>query len=121
MTLKTYLFGILLSTILSFLAFGLIIQNTNPAEGVVALIAFYSSLFFGLIGAFTLLGYYGRYFKSRGEVVYASIGAAFRQSFFISLGVVTLTFLQSIDLLTWWDAILLFVAFVMIELYFRAK
>lgn len=121
MTLKTYLFGILLSTTLSFLAFFLIIKNTNPSEGLVAVIAFYVSLFFGITGLFTLLGHYLRYFRSRGEVVYANIGVAFRQAFFVALASVTLLFLASIDLLNWWDGLLLFLVFLMVEMYFRAK
>ena len=86
-----------------------------------ALAAFYGSLFFGLVGTLTLIGYYGRVLASRGEVIYANIGVSFRQAVLIAFAVVALLILQSFRLLTWWDGGLLVVAIMLLELYFRAK
>ncbi len=122
MSLRTYLLGIFISTILCWVAFILIVTNTNPVDsGRIAIFSFFGSLFFGLIGLFTLIGYYLRVWFSKNETIYANIGVAFRQAILFSLCFIILLVLQSIRLLTWWNGLLLVLVIISLEFYFLAK
>lgn len=121
MSLRVVFWGLVASSALCWLAWLLTLFNTNPAQGgQPAILAFYLSLFAGLFGTLTLLGYGLRRLLVHNELKYSLIRTSFRQSFLASILLVGLLLLQSLGLFSWWDAWLLIVVVVLLELYLRA-
>lgn len=122
MTLRSYLLGMFLSTIVCWLAFGLILFYVNPYNsGALGLIAFYVSLFFASIGTLTLIGFYLRVWFSKNEILFAHVNPSFRQAILLSIILVGSLVLQAFRLLTWWDGALFVLSIVLIEFYFISR
>lgn len=122
MTLQKYLLGIAVSTVFCLAAFVLVVLYVDPAEGgVPGLLGFYASLGFGLVGLFTLAGFYIRLWSSRNEVVYAHVAPSFRQGIFLSILVIGCMILQSFRLLTWWDGTLFALSIILLEVFFMSR
>lgn len=122
MTLQRYLFGIAVSTLFCFVAFGLIVFYIDPFDtGLVGYLCFYLSLFFSLIGAYTLGGFYLRLWFSRNEVIYAHVAPSFRQAVLLAMIVIGCLLLQAFRLLTWWDAVLFAASVVLLEFFFLSR
>lgn len=122
MTLKKYLIGIAVSTVLTFVAFMLVLFYVDPFDtGIVGFVGFYASLFFTIIGAFTIIGFYLRIWSSGNEVVYAHVAPSFRQAIFLAVIIIGSLLLQSFRLLTWWDAILFVLSIVLLEFFFMSR
>lgn len=121
MSLRAVIWGLVVSSGLCWLAWFLTVVNTNPTQGgQAAILAFYLSLFAGLFGTITLLGYAGRRLVARNELKYLIVRTSFRQAFLISVLAVALLLLQSLRLLSGWDVWLLVTVVVLLELYLRA-
>jgi hypothetical protein len=121
MSLRVVIWGLVISSGLCWLAWLLTLFNTNPTQGgQPAILAFYLSLFAGLFGTLTLAGYALRRLFGRNEVKYGIIRTAFRQAFLASLLLVGLLVLESLHIFSWWDAWLLIIVVVLLELYLRA-
>jgi hypothetical protein len=121
MSLRTYLLGLGVSSGLCWFAWVLTVVNTNPGQGgQTAFLSFYLSLFFALLGSLTLIGYFVRRTLVRNELKYTLIRLAFRQGMLSAILIVGLLLLQSARLLSWWDAWLLFVVVILLELYLRS-
>lgn len=122
MSLRTYLFGIFVATILCWGAFLLTLFNTNPhIAGGIAVVSLLLSLFFALLGTFTLLGFYSRIFFSKNELLYTNIGISFRQGILFSFIIVGLLLLSHFQFLNFWTALLFILAISSLEFYFRTK
>ncbi len=122
MTLRSYLLGMFLSTIVCWLAFGLILYYVNPYNsGALGLIAFYISLFFASIGTLTIAGFYLRVWFSKNEILFAHVNPSFRQAILLSIILVGSLVLQAFRLLTWWDGSLFVISIVLIEFYFISR
>lgn len=118
---KTYLSGIVFGTALSGVAFLLVAFSLDPAKGFLSLTAFLGSLFFLMFGLATLAGFYGRRMIFGNEVLYANVGLASRQGFLIALYIDIILLLKAYGIMVWWDAALLFLSFILVELFFRSK
>ncbi|PIZ00798.1 hypothetical protein COY62_01080 [bacterium (Candidatus Howlettbacteria) CG_4_10_14_0_8_um_filter_40_9] len=118
---KTYLSGIVFGTVLSGAAFLLVTASLDPSKGFLSLAAFLGSLFFLMFGLATLAGFYGRRIIFGNEVLYANVGLASRQGFLIAMYIDIILLLKAYDILIWWDAALLFLSFILVELFFRSK
>ena len=122
MTLRSYLLGMFLSTIICWIAFGLILFYVNPYNtNAVGLVAFYVSLFFASIGTLTLVGFYLRVWFSKNEILFAHVNPSFRQAILLSVILVGSLVLQAFKLLTWWDGALFVLSIVLIEFYFLSR
>lgn len=120
--IRIYLWGIGIIAILGWITVAFIVFITDPyLTDIRIFVAFFTCLLIGLIGLFTLIGYFVRLAISRKEVIYAHIGVSLRQAILISLILVGLLLLQSTQVLNWWDGTLLVAAILLLELYFRAK
>ena len=122
MTLRTYLLGMIISTILCFFSLILIIVYVDlETAGFIGIILFFLMLFFSLSGLFALLGFYlkRKFFKSKVE--FGQIGTAFRQGIFLSLIFNGMLILQRLGMLFWWSAALFIVGISLLELYFMSK
>jgi hypothetical protein len=121
MSLRSYLLGLSVSSSLCWIAWVLTIVNTNPGQGgQPALLSFYISFFFALLGTLTLVGYFVRRYRSRNEQKYAHIRTAFRQGALAGVVVVAALLLQATRLASWWDILLLVLISSLLELYLRS-
>lgn len=120
MSLRSYLWGIRLFTLLSFLAWlGIIIAVDPSAAGRVGMILFFVSLFALLLGCMTLLVTW-IYRKALDDTSAAHhLGIAFRQAFLLAAFVLGIVFFQMEGILTWWDSLLLFAATLLLEFSLR--
>lgn len=122
MTLRSYLIGMLISTIFCWAAFLLLIIYVDPEQAsFIGFLSFYVSLFFALIGTFTLVGFYLRVWFSKNEVLFAHVTPSFRQAILLSIILIVSLILQSFRLLTWWDGALLVGSVVLLEFYFMSR
>lgn len=122
MTLKSYLWGMRLGTLLALIAWSLVVFYTDPEKGdVLVKFIFYFTLFLFLSGIFILmLSLLRRKFGGNG-VVLSDLGMSFRQGMLLALLVVILLILQSFRFLVWWDGLLSVAGIFLIELYFLTK
>jgi uncharacterized membrane-anchored protein len=120
MSLSVYLWGIRLFTLLSFSAWlGIVIAIDPSQAGTLGSSLFFSSLFAFLLGVMTLFMTWA-YRQALGEVSAAHhLGGAFRQAFLLTTFFVGIAFFQKQQILTWWDALLLLAATLIIEFSIR--
>jgi len=122
MTLRNYLLGMMVGTVLCWLSFGLVVFYIDPTKATLSsFVFFFLSLFFSLAGLFTLMGFYVRKWKARDEILFAHIGPAFRQGLFLSSTIVIILILQALKILTWWNLLILLCAVILLEFFFLAK
>lgn len=122
MTIKTYLWGMLLSTLISFAAWYLVLENVDPSSAhLPGFLLFYFTLFFALTSLFSLLGFYlrRRIFEDRIEFRQAEI--AFRQGMFLAVTFVGLLILQGERRLDIYSAFIFVIFVVFMEFYFLVK
>lgn len=122
MSLKAYIWGIRILTLLSFGAFGFVIRFVDPdAAGLMGKVLFYLSVFFFLSGFFNLLLMRLRKKHVNAENAFSNIGLSFRQGILLAFFSVGLLILQSFRVLIWWDGLLLMFGIFIIELYFISR
>lgn len=122
MTLGSYLLGMIISAILCFISWILIVIYIDPeTAGIAGVLLFFFMLFFFLTGFFTLAGFYARKKISKNAVKFSYAGTAFRQGAFFSLIFVGMLTLQKLGMLFWWSAILFVLGIGLLELYFMNK
>lgn len=122
MTLQKYLLGIAVSTVFCLAAFVLVLLYVDPSEsGIAGFLGFYASLGFGLVGLFTLIGFYIRLWSTKNEVIYAHVAPSFRQAVFLAILVIGCLILQSFRLLTWWDGLLFAISVILLEVFFMSR
>jgi len=122
MSLKKYIVGMVLATIFCWTAWGLILFYIDPeVAGPTGLVCFYFSLFFSLIGAFTLIGLGFRIWFSHKEIVFAYVGVSFRQAVLLSIVFVGCLVLQQFRVLNWWDGTLFALSIGLLEFYFMRR
>ena len=121
MTLKTYLLGMFVSTIICFFSCILILLYVNPESGIIGQILFILMLFFFMTGFFTLLGFYVRKKILHNKYGFKITGISFRQGVLFSLIFIGMLFLNKFNMLFWWSAALFIVATCLLEFYFNSK
>lgn len=112
----------LLSTLISFAAWSLVLQNVDPTSAHLwGFLLFYFTLFFALTSLFSLLGFYlrRRIFEDRTE--FKQVEIAFRQAMFLAVTFVGLLILQGARRLDIYSAFLFVVFVVVMEFYFLIK
>lgn len=110
------------TTLLSWFAWGVVVFYTNPESlSILGFLIFYLALFFSLIGTFALIGLELRIHFSYNEILFKHIAPSFRQAVLLSLIIVVTLFLQSQQLLNWWDGLLFAGAVGLLELYFVSR
>lgn len=122
MFLAGYIYSLFLSIIFCWVAFGLIVVHIDPFKAPAwAFIFFFTSLFLALTATATLINFYLRVYLLKRETIYTNLGIAFRQGLFLSMTICSLLGMQALRVLTWWDAVLLILSILLLELYFGAK
>lgn len=116
MSLKQYITLMFLGTMLCWGAWALVVVYLDPtAAGWLGFIFFYSSLYLAFVGSFALFGTGFRLLLIRRGVVFRQVAIAFRQAFFFSFLIIAALFLQSKDIFTWWNMLMLVAALTFIE------
>ena len=120
MSLYKYLIILSICTGLCWLAWFFVLFFVNPFQaGFLALIFFYVSLTFALIGTFSILGFLFRWrILKTDELAYKGVNIASRQSVLFTLLIIAALILQSQRYLTWWILLILIVFAGLIELFF---
>jgi hypothetical protein len=119
MSLRSYLFLMLLASLLSWGAWLLVLFFIDPLEaGLIGLTIFYLSLFFAAAGTLSIIGFYVRRFLLQRQIVFRSVVNAFRQGILFAILIVGALYLQSLELLTWWNLVLFVLALTVLEVFF---
>jgi len=122
MTLKHYLWTMLALSAACWGIFIFVVGLVDPSStNWLGFILFYASLAASLVGSFAVAGFVVRFFFSKEEIIFNLVKNSFRQSFLISLFVISLLILKSVDLFNWFNLILLAVIFTVIEVSLTAK
>lgn len=118
MTLRQYLFWMLLSTALCWLGWLSIVGAVDPMNaGWIGFFIFYAALCLSLIGTFAVIGLAARSLLHRHEPVSRHAATSFRQSLLLTAFLAGSLLLQSHALLTWWN-LLLFIATLTVMEFF---
>ncbi len=73
------------------------------------------------MGVFAIISFLVRKWWTHNEVIYENVKISIRQSFLLAFFICCLLILSSMQLLTWWDALILAIVFMLIELFFKTK
>lgn len=122
MTLKSYLWGLRVGTILSLLAWVFVVFYIDPQKsGLAGQFIFYVTFFLLLSGIFILMLSFARRKIKKDDLAFAEVGISFREGMLLALLVIILFILQSFRILVWWDGLLVVAGIFLIELYFLTK
>lgn len=122
MTLKNCLIGLIVSTVLCFAAWVLILLNISPTTtNWQGFLLFYLSLFFSLVSALTLVGFFIRNRFFSNKPTFTQIEISFRQGIFFSIIIIGTLLLQRTQMLSWQNASLLIIGIVILEFYFMNR
>jgi len=105
-----------IGTVLTWAAWILVVLFLDPlTAGWLGFSVFYLALYLALTGTFSLLGLLLRRLFFKNELVYRQVTISFRQAFSFSFLVIAALFLQSKQLLTWWNMFFLIAALTFLE------
>lgn len=122
MTIRAYLWGMRLCTLLALVWLGLVVYFVNPLrDGLLGQMLFYVSLFFSVTGLATLFLFWLRRIFSKENDFEAYVGVSFRQGALIAATVCILLLLQSFRLLVWWDGGIVVAGVLLVELWFLSQ
>lgn len=123
MTLKSCLWGIRFGTLLSLVAWIMIILYVDPYKsGIAGQILFYASTLLFFAGLFILFfSWIRRRVTGDDENALICLGTSFRQGIMITFLLIILLFLQQHRLLVWWDGALVIAGIFLVELYFLTR
>jgi NAD/NADP transhydrogenase beta subunit len=120
MSLRQYLVLMLVSTILCWIAWGLVLINVDPFNTPTSgLLFFYVSLFLGLVGTGSLIAFACyRFFVKTDMPLYRFVQKSFRDGVIIAISTILLLILQAAGLLRWWSLVI-FIIFICIIVGFN--
>jgi len=108
-----------MATVLCWGGWLLVLFFVNPYEaGWLVFLFFYASLFLGLCGLFSIIGFVVRFIFIKNEFAYQQVKRAWRQGLILAGALTTALFLQSQALLVWWNLLLLVLLVGGIEYFF---
>ncbi|MBU2595236.1 hypothetical protein KJ713_00155 [Patescibacteria group bacterium] len=108
-------------TLISIVIFLFVLLRVDPfTSGISALIFFLIMFFFFLAGFLTFPGYYIRMIINKDKTPLNNFNVSLRQSILVSVGIIGLLILKSMDGLAWWDGLLLIASLVFLEMFFRS-
>ena len=107
MTLRQYLFWMLLSTALCWLGWFAVLETVDHATaGLLGFVLFYASFSLALLGTFAMIGLAARAQFKRHELISRHVSTSFRQGLLLTCLFGGALFLQSRSVLTWWNLLL---------------
>lgn len=122
MSLLRYLVIMAMATLFSWAAWIVVLFYIDPfTTGTLGLFSFYTSLFCGILGLLSLLGFAVRLALHRQEPPFRFIGVSLRQALWLAIVVVLSLFLIAEKLWNIWTSLLLFVFLIFLEIFFLLK
>lgn len=122
MSLKQYLFLLLIGAITSWSAFILVLFFLNPeTTNALGFAFFYSSLFFALTISFALAGYLIRSLFKKVDSVSWKVNIAFRQGIFFAIVVCGSLLMLANKLFSWLNLLFLVLIMTMLEFFLINK
>jgi len=105
MTLRQYLTIMIISSILCWAAWWVVVINIDPFQDTgLGILFFFISFFFSLLGTVSVFVFLlRRLFSSLGRPMFYYVKKSFRDAFLISALSVILLFLQGKGYLRWWN------------------
>lgn len=94
-----------------------LLENGKLQINLLSVIGIYVSLWMFFAGLFAIIFFWLRSRKTSSKELYFSATTSLRQGVLIGCLVCVLLFLQSANLLIWWDALLVIFAIILIEMY----
>ena len=121
MTLRQYLFLMVVTTALCWFGWYLVISDVDPiGGGWLSLAIFYLSLSLAAVGTLAVAGLIGRAVFRPHEAVTRHVMVSFRQGILLTAVLVAALILQSFSKLGWGNAVLLIGAATLIEVFFAS-
>lgn len=122
MTIRSFLFGIAISTLICFTAWFAVIALSDPVSaGIGGLFLFYFSLFLWLSGLLVLIGFYSRTIFSPLKMPFNILSNSVRQAVIFALAADILLILKNMRILNSINAILLIIFIISAEIYFLSS
>ena len=119
MDLKKFLLSMSFATLLCWFGFLTVIISISPNEiGPLTFLLFYLILALAVIGTLTIIGFLIRKLFNKNELAFEHVIVSFRQAIWLSLILIISLYLQSKQLLAWWNAILLILGLGLIEFFY---
>ena len=119
MTHRSYLAAIFATTVVSWASGAIVLYRMDPFTSTALAVPFlFGALFLGITTTFALFGFYSRVWLLHGEIFYHHITVSLRQGALLALALSSMLLLQIFRVLTWWDAVLIIIAILLIESYF---
>ena len=119
MSFKSFFFLIILGTVLSWIAWGMVIFNFDPNQiSLLQFIAFYVSLFMALGGTIFIVIDWLKSKVFRRQLLVFRVRASIRHGILFSILLLGWAFLQSQNLLAWWVLLLLILILTVLEFFF---
>lgn len=110
------------TTLICWIAWLVVLYYINPASaGFVSFLFFYVSLFFALIGTFSLFGFFVRVWFSKEKVIFRHLGVSTRQALWFSVLIVITLMFQASSYLKWWSIALLILFLILLEFFFVSR
>ncbi len=119
MDLKKFLLSMSFATLLCWFGFFMVILFISPNEiGSLTFLLFYLILALAVTGTLTIVGFLVRKLFNKNELAFEHVMVSFRQAIWLSLILIISLYLQSKQLLAWWNAILLIMGLGLIEFFY---
>lgn len=122
MSLKTYIWSLILSMVLALCAWLFVLFNIDPFEsGIIGEIFFYFSFWLFLLGVWMNVLVWLRIRFLTGEGAIETMGLSFRQGFLLALLIISIIYLNAHGYLIWWVGLLVAAGIFLIELFFLSR
>ena len=108
----------LLLTLVSGVAYVYALYSLDPRGGGVNVTIFLVSLFFLILSVFSLVSFILIRRNSNNEGHFLAYRSSIRRGLLLGFYTVGILGLSALELLTWWDALLLALSLILFELYF---
>ncbi len=119
MTLSRYLILMIVATLVCCVAFFIVIYSVNPFNTVfLGFVLFYTSLFFSITGLASIVGFVSRYFLNKNQFITQQVIISFRQAVWFGILIIVSLFLQSQELVAWWNLLILLIILIVLEMMF---
>jgi len=110
------------ATSLCWFGFLMVLIFISPQEiGILTFLLFYLILGLAVTGTLTILGFLIRKLINKNELAFEHVKVSFRQAVWLSLILIVSLYLQSQQLLTWWNAVLLILSLGLIEFFYLGQ
>ncbi len=122
MSLKSYLILFVVATLLSWVAWVIVLTQMNPdSSRTVTVSAFAVSLGFAVAGSVSLLGFGLRAWFGKDPVLFRVLRTSVRQGVVVAVLLEGLLVLQAMRWFAWWNVVPLALFFILLEGFFLAQ